>query len=75
MPKRSNSFQRLVKLLHERLDDSWVVTESMMFDDSFTGEKREVDIVLESYVGSHKIVLSITNSATGEKLGPFLTSR
>ncbi len=59
MPKRSNSFQRLVRLLHERLDDSWTVTESMMFSDSFTAEKREVDIVLESCIGAHKIVLSI----------------
>lgn len=59
MPKRSNSFQRLVTILHERLDSSWNVTESKMFQDSLTGEEREVDIVLESNLGSHKIVLSI----------------
>lgn len=59
MPKRSNSFQRLVTILHERLDSSWNVTESKMFQDSLTGEAREVDIVLESNLGAHKIVLSI----------------
>lgn len=59
MPKRSNSFQRLVKLLNERLDKSWCATESKVFQDSLTGKDREVDIVLESNVGSHKIVLSI----------------
>lgn len=59
MPKRSNSFQRLVTVLHERLDSSWNVTESKMFEDSLTGEEREVDIALESNLGTHKIVLSI----------------
>lgn len=59
MPKRSNLFQRLITILHERLDSSWNVTESKMFLDSLTGEEREVDIVLESNLGSHKIVLSI----------------
>lgn len=59
MPKRSNSFQRLIKLLHERLDKSWRVTESRMFEDSLTGEGREVDIVLESVVGAHTIIISV----------------
>lgn len=59
MPQRSNSFQKLVKILNERLDSSWSVTESKMFTDSITGEKREVDIVIESKFGSHNIVLSI----------------
>lgn len=59
MPKRSNLFQRLVKLLHERLDCTWQVTESKIFKDSLNGEDREVDIVLESTVGSHSIILSI----------------
>ena len=53
MPQRSNSFQKLVKILNERLDDSWLVTESKMFEDSITGEDREVDIVIESNFGSH----------------------
>lgn len=59
MPKRSNPFQQLVRLLHERLDDSWSVTESKMFQDSLTGEEREVDIVLESSVGTYKVIVSI----------------
>jgi hypothetical protein len=59
MPQRSNSFQKLVKILNERLDDSWLVTESKMFEDSITGEAREVDIVIESNFGSHKIIISI----------------
>lgn len=58
MPQRSNSFQKLVKILNERLDSSWTVTESKMFTDSITGEKREVDIVIESKFGSHNIVIS-----------------
>ncbi len=46
-------------LLNERLDDSWVVTESKMMIDSLTGQEREVDIVLESDIGTHKIFLSV----------------
>jgi hypothetical protein len=47
MPKRTNTFQRLVKLIHERLvDQNWEVTESEMLVHSLNGEKREVDIVL-----------------------------
>jgi hypothetical protein len=45
--------------LHERLDCTWQVTESKIFKDSLNGEDREVDIVLESTVGSHSIILSI----------------
>jgi len=59
MPQRSNSFQKLVKILNERLDGSWIVSESKMFTDSITGEKREVDIVIESKFGSHNIIISI----------------
>ncbi|PKH86922.1 hypothetical protein [Colwellia sp. Bg11-28] len=59
MPQRSNSFQKLVKILNERLDDSWLVTESKMYIDSITGEKREVDIAIESNFGSHNIIISI----------------
>lgn len=59
MPKRSNIFQRLVLLLHERLDKRWKVTESEMLTNSLTGEEREVDIVCISKLGEHEIIVSI----------------
>jgi len=59
MPKRSNLFQRLVKLLHDRIDKNWIVTESKMLTHRLTGEEREVDIVLESNLGAHSLIVSI----------------
>lgn len=59
MPKRSNIFQRLVKLLHERLDENWVVSESEMLTHRLTDEEREVDIVLKYKLGNHDVIVSI----------------
>ena len=59
MPKRSNTFQRLALLVHERLGEGWKVDESHMFTDLVTGEQREVDIVAETIVGTYPIFLSI----------------
>ena len=59
MPKRSNTFQRLALLVHERLDEGWEVEESRMFTDLITGEQREVDIVAKTMVGTYPIFLSI----------------
>ena len=59
MPKRSNTFQRLVKLLHERIDTKWEVCESEMLPHSLTGELREVDIVLKYKLGQHQVIVSI----------------
>jgi hypothetical protein len=59
MPKRSNIFQRLVKLLHEKLDENWVVSESEMLTHRLTNEEREVDIVLKYKLGNHDVIVSI----------------
>jgi len=59
MPKRSNTFQRLATLVHERLGQDWKVDESHMFTDLVTGEQREVDIVAHITVSTYPIFLSI----------------
>jgi len=59
MPKRTNIFQRLVKLLHDRLDANWVVNESEMLIHRLTGEEREVDIVLKYKLGTYDVIVSI----------------
>lgn len=59
MPKRSNTFQRLALLVHERLGKGWKVEESHMFTDIVTREPREVDIVAQTMRGTHEIFLSI----------------
>lgn len=59
MPKRSNTFQRLALLVHQRLGQDWKVEESHMFTDLITGEQREVDIVAQTTVGTYPLFLSI----------------
>lgn len=59
MPKRSNTFQRLALLVHQRLGKEWTVNESHMFKDLVTGEQREVDIVAQTVVGTYPLILSI----------------
>lgn len=59
MPKRSNVFQRLVKLLHDRLDKNWEVHESEMLCNRLTGDDREVDIVLKYKLGPHEVIVAI----------------
>lgn len=75
MPKRSNHFQRLVALLHERLDKNWTVTESEMLAHSLTGEDREVDIVCRSKLGEHEIIVSVECTDTNRPAGsPWVES-
>ena len=59
MPKRSNPFQRLALLIHERLRPDWNIEESHMFADLIIGESREVDIVAEIIVATYPLFLSI----------------
>lgn len=59
MPKRSNQFQRLTALIHERLGHGWMIEDSHMFIDLITGELREVDIVAQSTFASHLVCISI----------------
>lgn len=59
MPKRTNIFQHLVKLLHDRLDDKYVVNESIMLLHKLTRKKREVDIVLKYKLGMYNVIVSI----------------
>jgi hypothetical protein len=58
MPKRSNTFQRLVAAVHSDLE-GWKVTESTFLRDSVTGEEREVDIVATTTIGGYELVLCI----------------
>lgn len=59
IPQRSNSFQRLVYLIHRTLSPAWDVSESVELLDRQTGKKREVDIVVRGPVGPHPFVIGI----------------
>jgi hypothetical protein len=59
MPRRSNAFQQVVLLLHERLSGEASVTESKELPDTRTGNSREVDVVIEISAAGYPVVLSI----------------
>ena len=55
MPARTNRFQRLVKLVKQHVAGDGNVVESRMLIDARTGEKREVDLVVETLVAGHRV--------------------
>jgi hypothetical protein len=59
MPRRSNTYQRLVAAIHEQLGSGWTVTESRMLNDLRTGQEREVDVALEGTVAGYPILVGI----------------
>lgn len=59
MPKRSNAFQQVVKLLHDQFSGHAVITESAFLKDVRTGTPREVDIVIEGSIAEYDLVMSI----------------
>ena len=59
MPKRSTKFQKLVYLVKKHSAAGSTVTESKLLTDSVAGEKREVDIYIESNVGGMFVNISI----------------
>src|SRR5215208_4058954 len=60
MPQRTNPFQQLVHLIEQLLTSHGAtVTESKEFIDQVTGEKREVDIVIETKSGVHPFIIGI----------------
>ncbi len=59
MPKRSNTFQRLIKFLHKYKTPDVEIIESCELKERISGEKREVDICLKSKVGDYSIIISI----------------
>lgn len=67
MPRRSNSFQRLVALINTNLAGVTQVEESAMLPDSVTGCQREVDILITSQVAGYIVRIGIEVIATNRK--------
>lgn len=59
MPKRSNDFQRLIYLVRLNLADGAKVTESKMLRDRRTKAFREVDVVIDGFVGGQAVRVCI----------------
>ena len=51
MPKRTNEFQQLIKLIEKQLSSKDIsIEESKFLEDFRTGRQREVDIYLETKI-------------------------
>lgn len=59
MPKRTNSFQTVVFLIQKHIAGNAMVTQSAELADLVTGQKREVDVVIETIVAGHTIRIGI----------------
>lgn len=59
MPKRTNKFQKLITAIHACIANDVCVEESAFLVDRETGEKREVDILLQSLFGDYPVYLSV----------------
>lgn len=70
MPKRSNEFQKLIKLIEEQLADENVkVEESKLLEDFRNGQKREVDIYIETSITEHPVGIAIECRDHSRKVG------
>jgi len=60
MPKRSNDFQKLIKLIQEQLADEDVnIEESKLLKDFRDGQKREVDIYIETKISGYPVKIAV----------------
>lgn len=67
MPRRSNSFQRLVLLINSGLAGNARVVESAMVADKITGEQREVDVLISTNASGYEVSIAIEVVARGRK--------
>jgi hypothetical protein len=67
MPRRTNLFQRAVRVLHENIAGEAVVEESKMLLDTDVGEPSEVDVVITTAVAGQEIIIGVEATAAGRK--------
>jgi hypothetical protein len=67
MPRRTNLFQRVVRVLHETIGEDATIEESKMLVDSDTGQDREVDVVITRKIAGHKILVGVEARASKRK--------
>ena len=59
VPRRTNPFQATVFLLQKHIAGDATVTESAELIDLVSGERREVDVCIETRVANHDVVISL----------------
>lgn len=59
MPKRTNTFQQVVAVIHDHMADGATVEESAMVTPIRGGPPREVDVLVTSTVAGHEIRVAV----------------
>jgi hypothetical protein len=59
MPRRTNTFQAVVFMIKNHIAANATVTESKELTDLVSGERREVDVVIEADVAGHTVTVSL----------------
>jgi hypothetical protein len=59
VPKRTNTFQEVVSIIHGDLAGEATREDSAMLTNRLTGEQREVDVVLRATVAGHETVIAV----------------
>jgi hypothetical protein len=65
MPKRTNAFQKLVYLFKQQLAGVAEVTESKELLDRVTGARVEVDVCIETVVGTDRLIIGVECTKRG----------
>ncbi|HEV7562119.1 MAG TPA: hypothetical protein VGO24_01330 [Solirubrobacterales bacterium] len=66
MPRRTNTFQQVIKLVYELMADDAEVEESVMLKDYETDGEREVDVLITGDVGGFPLRVHIEATARAE---------
>jgi hypothetical protein len=66
VPKRTNTFQQVVRLVYELMAEGAKVEESVMLDDLETGGEREVDVLITTAIAGIPFRIQIEATAQGE---------
>lgn len=70
MPKRTNEFQKLIKLLESQLASENVkIEESKLLRDKRSGEPREIDILIQTEINGHSISIAVECTDRTRKAG------
>lgn len=59
MPKRTNAFQKLALHMQNQLSPDSDVRESVFLADRYSGEEREIDVVIRKSVAGHDLIISV----------------
>jgi hypothetical protein len=67
VPKRTNTFQEVVAIIHAHMAGDAAVEESSYLPHIDTGQQREVDVVIRSKIAGYEVIVSVEATRSGRK--------